>query len=104
MDCRKFLEQLDAFIDGELTPGAKAAMENHMNNCPECKKLYEDAKEILMKTNELNDVKAPEGFTDAVMEKLQNDDITIFRTDKNGTIICKTKGNGPSDYKWVTEK
>ncbi|MBQ2816586.1 MAG: DUF4349 domain-containing protein [Clostridia bacterium] len=73
MDCRKFLEQLDAFIDGELTPGAKAAMENHMNNCPECKKLYEDAKEILMKTNELNDVKAPEGFTDAVMEKLQNE-------------------------------
>ncbi len=38
------------------------------------------------------------------MEKLENDDITIFRTDKNGTIICVTSGKGPKDYRWVTEK
>lgn len=36
------------------------------------------------------------------MEKLENDDITIYRTDTMGTIICTTTGGGPADYKWQT--
>lgn len=38
------------------------------------------------------------------MEKLQDDDITIYRTDEDGTIICRTKGDGPADYNWETLK
>lgn len=38
------------------------------------------------------------------IEKLENDDVTIYRTDKNGTIICTTAGNGPADYNWELEK
>ncbi len=38
-----------------------------------------------------------------ILEKLENDDITIFRTDRDGTIICKTSGGGPADYNWETK-
>lgn len=38
------------------------------------------------------------------LEKLENDDITIYRTDTMGSIICTTQGGGPSDYSWQTIK
>lgn len=37
------------------------------------------------------------------LEKLKNDDITTYRTDIDGTLICTTKGN-KGDYVWTTEK
>ncbi|MBQ8541686.1 MAG: MBL fold metallo-hydrolase [Clostridia bacterium] len=33
------------------------------------------------------------------LEKLENDDITIYRTDRDGTLICTTKG-AKGDYSW----
>lgn len=38
------------------------------------------------------------------LEKLENDDITLYRTDTMGTIICTTKGNGAADYTWSVQK
>ncbi len=37
------------------------------------------------------------------IEKLTNDDVTIYRTDTMGTIICRTKGV-KGDYTWETIK
>lgn len=37
------------------------------------------------------------------LEKLTNDDVTVYRTDTMGTIICRTKG-AKGDYKWETVK
>lgn len=37
------------------------------------------------------------------LAKLENDDVTLFRTDTMGTIICSTKGE-KGDYIWETEK
>lgn len=33
------------------------------------------------------------------IDKLENDDITIYRTDRDGTLICTTKG-AKGDYSW----
>lgn len=38
------------------------------------------------------------------LEKLENDDVTLYRTDTMGTIICATRGNGPTDYTWSAQK
>lgn len=35
-----------------------------------------------------------------ITEKLQENDIVTYRTDKMGTIICNTHGNGSRDYYW----
>lgn len=37
------------------------------------------------------------------IQKLEDDDITIYRTDEMGTIICSTTGGGPTDYNWETK-
>ncbi len=37
------------------------------------------------------------------LEKLENDDVTIYRTDIDGTLICTTKGE-KGDYVWTAKK
>lgn len=37
------------------------------------------------------------------LEKLTNDDVTVYRTDTMGTIICRTKG-AKGDYTWEMVK
>lgn len=37
------------------------------------------------------------------LSKLSDDDVTLYRTDKMGTIICRTKG-AKGDYKWEMAK
>ncbi len=37
------------------------------------------------------------------LEKLENDDVTIYRTDTMGTLVCTTKGE-KGDYKWEMSK
>ncbi len=34
------------------------------------------------------------------LERLENNDVTVYRTDTMGTLICRTQGNGPTDYRW----
>lgn len=34
------------------------------------------------------------------LETLENDSVTVYRTDTMGTLICRTNGNGPTDYRW----
>lgn len=38
------------------------------------------------------------------LSKLVDNDVTVYRTDEMGTLICTTTGGGPADYIWrVTE-
>ncbi|MGM9551968.1 MAG: ComEC/Rec2 family competence protein [Clostridia bacterium] len=37
------------------------------------------------------------------ISKLYDNDVTVYRTDEMGTIICTTSGGGPADYKWRSE-
>lgn len=39
-----------------------------------------------------------------VIERLYDNDITVYRTDEEGTLICTTEGGGPADYSWESEK
>lgn len=38
------------------------------------------------------------------LSKLVDNDVTVYRTDEMGTLICTTLGGGPADYKWETLK
>ena len=38
-----------------------------------------------------------------ILSRLEDDDITIYRTDLMGTLICKTTGGGVADYNWETK-
>lgn len=42
MDCEQALILISAALDGELTENERAAMEEHLKECPECRALSED--------------------------------------------------------------
>lgn len=40
-ECEKFLESLSAYLDGELDAAEVGKIKNHIDNCAECRALYE---------------------------------------------------------------
>jgi anti-sigma factor (TIGR02949 family) len=36
MDCEQALEELEAYLDGELAPGGRAEVERHLLGCASC--------------------------------------------------------------------
>ncbi len=45
MDCNEVIEKLDAFVDGELTSEARAAIEAHVADCPSCRGAVDALRE-----------------------------------------------------------
>ena len=46
MNCKEFLEHLDAWIDGEVTPAQRQAFLSHAQGCSACRKELRDAEAI----------------------------------------------------------
>ncbi len=42
MDCRQCSDDLSAYIDGELSEGAAAQMQEHLAKCPPCRDQHDD--------------------------------------------------------------
>jgi predicted anti-sigma-YlaC factor YlaD len=47
MDCRKFLEELSDFIDGQSTIGIREAIQEHIALCKKCEVLYSSTQRTL---------------------------------------------------------
>jgi mycothiol system anti-sigma-R factor len=45
-DCNDTLRELDTFLDGELTPGAKSAIRAHLDGCPDCLQAFDFQAEL----------------------------------------------------------
>ena len=68
MECQDALILISGHVDQVNTPEEEAALQAHLASCPECSRLleiYEKMDETLAP-----EVPVPEGFTEAVMEKL----------------------------------
>lgn len=68
MECQDALILISGHVDQVNTPEEEAALQAHLAACPECSRLleiYEKMDETLA-----TEVPVPEGFTEAVMEKL----------------------------------
>ena len=46
MNCEKYQELISAFIDGELTAEESINLQNHLDQCPACRRLMEEVKEL----------------------------------------------------------
>ena len=40
-DCNETIRELDAFLDGELTDAARAAIHEHLGGCTDCLQAFE---------------------------------------------------------------
>lgn len=69
--CEDFLELLDSFLDGELPPDQMLRVQAHLDACPACREYVDDALTLRAAFPSVEDTVVPEGFADAVMERVR---------------------------------
>ncbi len=68
--CEDVRENLSAYADNQLDINERMSFEEHINNCPACKKELEDMLRIISTCNELPQRELPIGFKAELHEKL----------------------------------
>ncbi len=72
MKQNEFTSSIDRLLDGQLSPAAKAQLENTVATDPEAKKTFEAACDIAAACEQLGETTAaPEGFADSVMKRIE---------------------------------
>ena len=72
MNCEQALEAMSARLDGELDAQQTQALEAHLAQCPECRRLFDELSRIDGAIPSL-DAEAPEALTARVMEQVRRE-------------------------------
>lgn len=83
MDCGRYLELLSARLDGALSGPEERELEAHLGSCPACRAAGAQFAALRSAFTELEEIPAPEGFTQNVMDRVQGSEpkkaIPLFR-------------------------
>ena len=71
--CERCTQLLSARLDGELTAREAQELEAHLADCPECRALAEELEAIHAAFPQLEEIPAPEGFAQGVMERIREE-------------------------------
>lgn len=63
-------EYIHEYLDKDISPEHEKILRNHIGVCPECKQYLGELEKTIALVQSLSHIKAPEHFTDVVMEKL----------------------------------
>lgn len=76
-NCSEILELLSPYIDKELGIDEEKAVAHHIESCSECQKEYTELLELkkLMEEISKEEIQAPEGFAESVMNKIEEEKI-----------------------------
>lgn len=69
--CEEYAALLDAFVDGELTPGEADRVREHLKACGGCRSYVDAALAIRDAFPALENVDVPAGFADGVMASIR---------------------------------
>lgn len=64
---------LSEYIDGAVTPGKRAAIEEHLASCPECSLAREELQKTLQHLRDLEDVEAPPWLSQKIMATVREE-------------------------------
>lgn len=78
--CEKVRERLSAYIDGELGPKEKAALESHLAACPSCSAEVEELRSTAALVHSLPRAVLPPSFHATLMSKVKEDALAAART------------------------
>ncbi|MBR5219326.1 MAG: zf-HC2 domain-containing protein [Clostridia bacterium] len=87
MNCDKYIEQISAYIDGELDEQSKAELCEHLDCCEKCRNIYDAMRSLCDDAPLLADVQVPDALMTRVMNsiaekpKIQKVIIPAFFTD-----------------------
>ena len=70
MNCEQMTLLMSAWLDGELSELEERQMKEHLEQCPACRELMEQLQALHTSFSDLEEISAPEGFTDSVMERI----------------------------------
>ncbi len=73
MDCNRFEELIDSYIEGSLSDEEKCDFELHMNGCASCKDSFEFSSEIYNTMHNLQPISVPDNFLSELNNKLDLD-------------------------------
>ena len=79
MDCKRFRESLDLFVDGELSPEAMAAAEAHRRDCARCAlatREVETLRQVIRQT--VSVATLPSNLEQRVRESIRSSDRAVF--------------------------
>lgn len=69
--CGKFVGRISAKLDGQLTAEEERELEAHLAVCPACRALESQLAAIHAAFPQMEEVSAPEGFADRVMDQIR---------------------------------
>ena len=70
MNCEQMTLLMSAWLDGELSELEEKQMKEHLERCPDCRVLMEQLQSLHTSFSDLEEIPAPEGFADSVMERI----------------------------------
>jgi hypothetical protein len=73
MDCRKFKRNLEDYLQGGLDFPGRFGMERHARQCLGCGREVDEAHALGNLAHSLDKVKAPAGFEEALMRRIQQE-------------------------------
>ena len=73
MNCEQMNDLLWAFLDGELTAQEEEQMHAHLEQCADCRALLEQLQTLRTSFSDLEEIPAPEGFAQRVMEQVEKE-------------------------------
>ncbi len=59
LDCKEVLAELSNYLDEEVSPGLKAALEEHLNRCYRCSLVYDTTRKTLKIVTEAGPFEVP---------------------------------------------
>lgn len=70
MNCDRIKELLNDYLDNELTKDERAAFEQHIEKCSECREEVELMQEMLYALHDIDEKELPQGFHQELMDQL----------------------------------
>lgn len=73
MNCKKANKQISALIDGRLNEKDRSVLLEHIDVCPQCKKLYDSMQAMVGSLSAFGDVPLPEGAENRIHFALERE-------------------------------
>lgn len=71
MECNNIQEKISSYIDERLSPEEKMQVDEHLGECPECRRSFEELQKTVAVMRELDEVEPPPWLEQKVMASIR---------------------------------
>ena len=80
MNCEQMLREISNYLDGEVDPGTRSAMDEHFRICQRCTSLLAGMQNVVSLFGDERMVEAPLGFSHRLQRRLEENSHPTRRT------------------------